>query len=154
MATNSSILPGKFCEQRSLVGYSTWVHKESDMTEHSVKGKTMVYFWSLSKCVYNGEGSKIFCVSGSKKEFKFNWSGRWWMKTGAWNCESENSSMSHSLGSHGLYPARILCPWNSPGKNTGGSFHFLFQGIFPSQGSNLSLLHCRQILYRQIGVGE
>jgi len=40
-----------------------------------------------------------------------------------------------------------LCPWNSPGKNTGVSSHSLLQGIFPTQGSNPRLLHCRQILY-------
>ena len=39
-------------------------------------------------------------------------------------------------------------PWNSPGKNTGVSCHFLLQRIFPTQGSNLGLLHCRQNLYR------
>ena len=38
-------------------------------------------------------------------------------------------------------------PWNSPGKNTGVGSHSLFQGIFSTQGSNPSLLHCRQILY-------
>ena len=38
-------------------------------------------------------------------------------------------------------PARILCPWNFPGKNTGVGCHFLLQGIFPMQGSNLHLLH-------------
>ena len=42
---------------------------------------------------------------------------------------------------------RLLCPWNSSGKNTGASSHSLLQGIFPTQGSNLGLLHCRQILY-------
>ena len=35
--------------------------------------------------------------------------------------------------------------WNSPGKNTGVRSHFLLQGIFPTQGSNPGLLHCRQI---------
>ena len=30
MATHSGILPGKFCGQRSLVGYSAWGRKESD----------------------------------------------------------------------------------------------------------------------------
>ena len=44
-------------------------------------------------------------------------------------------------------PTRLLCPWNSLGKNTGVGCHFLLQGIFPTQGSNLGLLHCRQILY-------
>ena len=36
----------------------------------------------------------------------------------------------------------------SPGKNTGVGCHALLQGIFPSQGSNPGLPHCRQILYR------
>ena len=44
-------------------------------------------------------------------------------------------------------PARLLCPWSSPGKNTGLGFSFLLQGIFPTQGSNPCLLQCRQILY-------
>ena len=36
---------------------------------------------------------------------------------------------------------------DSPGKNTGVGCHALLQGIFPIQGSNLGLSHCRQILY-------
>ena len=36
---------------------------------------------------------------------------------------------------------------NSPGKNTGVGCHALLQGIFPTQGSNPGLLHCRQIFY-------
>ena len=43
---------------------------------------------------------------------------------------------------------RLLCLWNSSGKYTGVSSHSLLQGIFLSQGSNLGLLHCRQILYQ------
>ena len=35
---------------------------------------------------------------------------------------------------------RLLCLWDYPGKNTGVSCHFLLQGIFPTQGSNLCLL--------------
>ena len=41
----------------------------------------------------------------------------------------------------------LLCPLNSPGKNTEVGCHSLLQGIFPTQGLNPSLLHCRQILY-------
>ena len=41
----------------------------------------------------------------------------------------------------GLYPAKLLCPWNSPGKNTGLGCQSLLQGIFPTQGLNPSLLH-------------
>ena len=47
-----------------------------------------------------------------------------------------------------LWPARLLCPWNSPGKNTGVGSHSLPQGIFPIQGSNPGLPHCRRSLYR------
>ena len=36
-----------------------------------------------------------------------------------------------------------FCPWDFPGKNTGVGCYFLLQGIFPTQGSNPCLLHCR-----------
>ena len=57
------------------------------------------------------------------------------------------SAVSNSLRPHGVYPARLLCPWNSPGKNTGVGSHSLLQGIIPIQGSNPGLLHFRQVLY-------
>ena len=58
-----------------------------------------------------------------------------------------HSVMSDSLQPHGLQPASLLCPWNSPGKNTGRGNHSLLQGIFLTQGSSQGLLHCRQILF-------
>ena len=42
---------------------------------------------------------------------------------------------------------RLLCPWNSPSKNTGVGNHSVLQGTFPTKGSNPSLPHCRQILH-------
>ena len=50
------------------------------------------------------------------------------------------SVVSDSLQPHGLQPPRLLCPWDFPGKNTGVVCHFLLQGIFLTQGSNLCLL--------------
>ena len=44
-----------------------------------------------------------------------------------------------TLQTHGLQPARLLCPWDYLGKNTGVGYHFLLQGIFPTQGSNSGL---------------
>ena len=41
-----------------------------------------------------------------------------------------------------------LTLWNSPGQNTGVGSYSLLQGIFPTQGSNPSLPHCKQILYQ------
>ena len=54
---------------------------------------------------------------------------------------------SDSLWPHRLYPTRLLCPWDSPSKNTGMGCHSLLQGIFPTKGSDPCLLHCWQILY-------
>ena len=51
-----------------------------------------------------------------------------------------HSVMSNSSQSHGLYS-----PWNSPGQNTGVGSLSLLQGIFPPQGSNQGLLHCRLV---------
>ena len=43
-----------------------------------------------------------------------------------------------TLRFHGLQLSRLLYPWNSPGRNTGGGCYSLLQGIFPTQGSNPS----------------
>ena len=56
-------------------------------------------------------------------------------------------SCPNSLWSPGLYPAKVLSLWDSADKITGVGCHFLLQGIFPTQRSNLGLLLCRQMLY-------
>ena len=58
------------------------------------------------------------------------------------------SILSNSLRPYGLQPARVFCPWDSPGKNTGVGYHALLQEIFPTQGSNPCLLH---LLHWQVG---
>ena len=58
------------------------------------------------------------------------------------------SVVSDSLRSHGLYPIRVLRPWDFPGTSAGVDCHFLLQGIFPTQESNPGLPHYRQTLYR------
>ena len=58
--------------------------------------------------------------------------------------ESESGSVvSDALQPHGLYSS-----WDSPGQNTGVGSCSLLQGIFPTQGLNPGLPHCRQILYQ------
>ena len=47
----------------------------------------------------------------------------------------------------GLQSTRFFCPWNSPDKISEVGSHSLLLGIFPTQGLNLGLPHCRQILY-------
>ena len=48
---------------------------------------------------------------------------------------------SDSSRPHGLQPDRLLCPRDSPGKNTGVGCHFLLQGVFLTHGLNLCPLH-------------
>ena len=52
------------------------------------------------------------------------------------SCVLVASVVSNSFPPCELQPARLLCPWDSPGKNTGVGCHSLLQGIFPTQGLN------------------
>ena len=54
-------------------------------------------------------------------------------------CVCVCSFLSDSLWSCGLYPARLLCPWDSPGENTRVGCHFLLREIFPIWRSNPGL---------------
>ena len=68
-----------------------------------------------------------------------------------WSHEIKSESKwieSRSVVSHSLRPHGLNSPWNSPGQNTGVGSLSLLQRIFPTQGSNPSLPHCRQILYQ------
>ena len=56
------------------------------------------------------------------------------------------NSLSHVSDS--LWPFWPYSPWNSLGQSTGVGSLSLLQGIFPTQGSNPGLPHCRQILYQ------
>ena len=57
------------------------------------------------------------------------------------------SVMSDSVRPYGLQPSRLRCPWASPGKQTGVGCYALLRRIFPAQGLNPGLLHCRKSLY-------
>ena len=54
--------------------------------------------------------------------------------------------VSNSVWPHRQQPTRLRRPWDSPGKNTGVGSLSLLQGIFPTQGLNPGLPHCRRIL--------
>ena len=71
-----------------------------------------------------------------------------------WETESGSRSVvfDFCVTTPWIMHARLLCPWNSPGKNTGLGIAIPFsrgscQPRDQTQGSNLGLLHCRQILY-------
>ena len=73
--------------------------------------------------------------------------GRWMGKRTRDSFLLVTESESHLVASNSLWPHGLQSPWNSPGQNTGVGSLSLLQGIFPTQGSNLGLPHCRQILY-------
>ena len=98
-------------------------------------------------------GSGILCFLSAVKVLPVmeNWAGRVkWMRKSSFEgfskcdfygcCCLVAKSCPTLLRPHGLYPASLLCLWDFPGKKTGGGCHFILQRIFPTQGSNLSLL--------------
>ena len=118
-------LPGEFHGQRSLVGYSPQGRQESDTTKWLTHQCHWVHFQILTK-------PRKF-----KDEFEYTFP--FVIHVSMLSC----SVLSDSLQPHGLYS-----PCNSPGQNTGVGSLFLLQGIFPTQGLNSGLPHCRQILHQ------
>ena len=57
---------------------------------------------------------------------------------------SFGESKSHPVVFDSLWPHGLYSPWNSPGQKSGVGSLSLLQGIFPTQGSNPGLLHCRR----------
>ena len=80
--------------------------------------------------------TRVSCLAS---RFFTNWAIREALKSESKSC----SVASDSYWPHGLYS-----PWTSPGQNTVVGSHSLLQGIFPTQGSNAALPHCRWILYQ------
>ena len=60
------------------------------------------------------------------------------------------SVVSDSLWPHGLQPARLLCPWDFPGKNTRVGCHSLLQGNLPDPGIERTLVFCNSCIVRWI----
>ena len=72
-----------------------------------------------------------------------------WISSVCWVLKVKVKSFSRVQFFATPWPAACQAPlsMNFPGKNTGVGCHFLLQAIFPTQGSNLGLPHCRQSFY-------
>ena len=90
-------------------------------------------FFRGSSCPRNWTG--VSCTAGG---FFTNWATR----------EAHKMLVKVAQSSPTLQPHGLYSPWNSPGQNTGLGSLSLLQGIFPTQGLNPDLPHCRWILYR------
>ena len=122
------LLPGKPHGRRSLEGCSPWDRWGSD-----TPGRLHFHF-SLS-CFGEGNGNPLQCSCLENPRD----GGAWWAAIyGA----AQSRTRLKWLNS------RLYSPWNSPGQNTGVCSHSFLQGIFPTQGLNPGLPHCRPILYQ------
>ena len=128
MATHASILAWRIPWIEEPGGlYSPRGHKESDTTEQ-------VHF-SFSPRVQPRAGDRLSQRGELNMFWKLDLVTTWKVKV--------KVAQSDSLRPHGLYN-----PQNSPGQNIGVGSLSLLQGIFPTQGSNPSLPHCRRVLYQ------
>ena len=91
----------------------------------------------------NSVVNRCFPGGWGQCEWRETWDGNFKDNVSSLRGESENRLVkSNSLQPHGLYS-----PWNFPDKNTGVGSLSLPQGVFPTQGSNPGLLHCK-VLYQ------
>ena len=88
----------------------------------------------LLQGIYPSQGSNLHLMSPALAAKFFTTSATW---EALWVSEWSRSVMDCSPPGSPMLPH----PWDSPGKNTGMGCHFLLQEIFPTQGSNLCLLH-------------
>ena len=150
------LLPGGSCGRGSLEGCSPWGHWGSDTTEQ------LHFPFSLS-CIGEGNGNPLQCSCLENPRD----GGAWWavvhwvtqsrtrLKWLSSNINSINKRggvnniiQTPSVMSNSSWPHELYSPWNSPGQNTGVGSLSLLQGIFPTQGLNPCLPHCRWILYQ------
>ena len=116
------LLPGKSHGRRGLVGCSPWGRYESDTTER------LQFHFSLS-CIGEGNGNSLQCSYLENPRDR----GAWWAAIyGVALSRTRLKRFSSSSSSTVAY--QLLCPWNSPGKNTGVGCHALLQGDLPDPG--------------------
>ena len=104
------LLPGKSHGWTSLVGCSPWGRKESDTTE------CLHFHFSLS-CIGEGNGNPLQCSCLKNPRD----GGAWWADI--YGVAQRQTRLKQLISSS----SRLLCPQNSPGKNTGVGCHFLLQ---------------------------
>ena len=99
--------------------------------EVSVTPKWNCFKQGSANLFYKGTCGKYFRLCVTNVVQSLSW---------VWLCDPMNCNLPAQA-------SRLLCPWAFPGKNTREGCHFLLQGIFLTQGSNLCVLPYGQILY-------
>ena len=138
---------GPFPEALSLLGREHWTEKsfpkiESELLNSRPDG-FLSHVYVYSHCSHYLQNRQEGYLAFDKKKTKSKSFPQIVYKCPqfhTFHCYSMKVKVSHwvecnSFWPHG--PTRLLCPWNSPGKNTGVGSHSLLQGIFPTQGSKV-----------------
>ena len=113
-------------------------------------GSFIFLFFNLKKAMqlYSRTFLRFLKVRHLKSKAVSSWSLRWRIWFSVWLVGLVSKSCPTLVTPGTVVLQAPLCPWDSPGKNTGVGCCFLLQGIFPTQGSNLPLL---PFLYWQAG---
>ena len=120
-------------------------YKEENSHNPTVQKQSPLTFWHISflgfisyLCVCEREIyiCKFICVRPSSIQFSLV-------------CLLAQVCMTLCDPADCMWPTRLLCPWDSPGKNTRVGCPSLIQEILQTQGSNPGLLHCKQILHHR-----
>ena len=128
-------LQARGCQQFQLTGSRTWSHS------HGAPAKLPQGLWTLPRPGIKPEspapaGGFLSTAPPGRSKYYFL------IKKKTLNhlliCVLVAQLCPNSLQPHELQPIRHLCPWNSPGKNTGVGSHFLLQGIFITKASCIS----------------
>ena len=119
-------------------------HKDSML---GLKVKAIVSQSCLTLCDPMDCSLPVFFVHGMLQARILEWVG---LKKWKW----KSLRCVQLFWPHGLLPDILLCPWNSPGQNTGVGIHSLLQGIFPTKGSNPGFPDCKWIRYHMSHQGS
>ena len=148
MTTPPVFLPGEVHGQRSLEGYSSCSHKESD----TIQTYNTFSFFQGMYATEERERSKIINTHVVKSWIFLvgPYFLKWFLPPVCWvvlhvcrNIDLFGSKDGLVVSSLTYLP--LYSPWNSPDQKTGVGSHSLVQEIFPTQGSDPGLPHCRQI---------
>ena len=119
------------------------------------KVKELVAQWSLTLCDSMDHSPPGSSVHGILQARILNWVAIYFTRGSSWLSDWNRVSESHLVVSSSLWPHLLHSPWNSlcqntgvGSQNTGVSSRSFLQGIFPNQGLNPGLPHCRWILYQ------
>ena len=104
------------------------------LSKHHIASKSRAGIWTQEwLCVPNHNAVLAFCFTHDQKGviYAVSLSSAWLHAKLLQSCPT-----LCEVWTYGMQPARFLCQWDSPGKNTTVSCCVLLQGIFPTQGSN------------------